>query len=273
MSNLHRTAILVWIAFFVSAGCTGGTHVDEVGESPPDETYRQLSPEVVLALADAREAEVLSLCLSESLHPIPDLASALLYELAAIRSAYGYDELVHTRPRTGWTGEIEIEFDPAASHEFSVGNYFFWNELNTELAPVRVIPLDYGRARLQFARLFNPCIAAEKYKKLPGIASATPVFDQADGPEIFIGINELFGYTYLFRYAYGECELGCANEEYFYFRFYEANPVLVGRWDPADGGAPAWWAEAVDEWIECSCFPQLLAAPDSSPDRVRTKTK
>jgi hypothetical protein len=273
MSILRRTAILVWIAFFVSAGCTGGTHVDEVSNSPQDGSARQRSPEVVLALADAREAEVLALCLSESLHPMPDLVNALLYKLAAIRSAYGYDALVRTRPRTAWTGEIEIEFDSATSHEFSLGNYFFWNDLNDELGPVRVIPLEFGRARLLFARLFNPCIASEMYAQLPGIVHAQPVFDPTDGPEIFVGISELYGYTYLFRYAHGDCERRCANEEFFYFRFYEANPVLVGRWNPADGGPPVWWAEVEEEWIMCSCFPQFLDAPDSGPGRTRTKSR
>jgi hypothetical protein len=266
-------AILVWIAFFTTSGCTGGTHVDEVGDSSPDGSSRQLSPEVAHALTDAREAQIVSLCLSESLRPIPDLVNAVLYELAAIRSAYGFDALVRTRARSAWTGEIEVEFDPAASHEFSLGSYVAWNDLNAELGAVGVFPLEFGRARLSFVRLMNPCMASRMYEEVPGIAHAAPVFDPTDGPEIFVGLSELYGYTYLFRYAYGNCGSRCSHEEFFYFRFYETGPVLVGRWNPRDGGRPAWWAEAEAEWIECSCFPQSLGGPDRDRRHGRKKSK
>jgi hypothetical protein len=59
----------------------------------------------------------------------------------------------------------------------------------------------------------------------------------------------------LFRYAYGDCEYGCRHQEYYYFRFNDAEPILVGRWNPADMSPPAWWGEAMDGWIECGCLP------------------
>jgi hypothetical protein len=260
MAVLSKAAILVWIAIFATAACTGGTHVEEVGDTPPDASPQQPDPEVRLAPADVEEAEILALCVAESLFPIPDVVNDILYQLAAIRSAYGNTELIRTRARSAWSGEIEIQFGPADSHEFEVGNYFHWNEINLELGPVSIVPLEFGRAKLQFARLFNPCAAADEYANLHGIETATPLTDPSDGPEIFIGFSEWDGYTYLFRYATDDCEHGCREEEFFYFRFNGTDPVLVGRWNPADDGPPAWWTDAMDERIECSCLPRTPEA-------------
>ena len=128
------------------------------------------------------------------------------------------------------------------SHEVSAGSYPFWNVLNSELGPVRVLPLEFGHVVLRFDGLFNPCLAAERYMELPGIDLASPVFDfDLDGPEIFIGFHAHFGYTYLFRYAWGECNYGCLNQEFYYFRFIDTRPLLVGRWDPARAEPPPWW--------------------------------
>ena len=109
--------------------------------------------------------------------------------------------------------------------------------------------------------------------ELPGIVSADPVFSTLDGPEIYVCLSELYGYTYLFRYAYDDCQRRCRKEEYFYFRFYENDPVLVGRWNPAETGPPAWWAEIENEWIACSCFPQILHYSSDTPRDRRVKQK
>jgi hypothetical protein len=252
------------------AGCTGGTYVEKSADSPQGEPPAQPRPQVDLTLADPFEAEILSLCLSESLLPVAETTDEILYDLAAIRSAYGYEALVRTRARTGWTGEIEIKLDEMAAHEVASGHYPFWRELNEDLGPVRILPLDFGHVVLHFGSAFNPCLAAEQYAELPGVIDAAPVFDtELDGPEIFIGFHVHFGYTYLFRYAWGNCDYGCQNEEYYYFRFHGDNPVLVGRWNPATGAPPAWWTEAEEEWIECSCPPRLPEPPDRR--RIRSK--
>lgn len=266
MTVTTRLAVPLWIAFFAAAGCTRGMRVETVDDAPPDEHRTSRLLDVNLELADPFEAEILSLCVSETLFPLAELSEEILYHLAAIRSAYGNTALVRTRARSAWTGEIEIEFDEAASHEFFVGNYYLWNELNVELGPVRVIPGEFGRARLQFEKLFNPCLASERYLELPGINAAAPVFDATDGPAIFIGFSAWYGYTYLFRYAYDDCEHGCRREEFFYFRFNDDEPVMVGKWDTGDAGPPAWWTEAADQWIDCSCA-ALASAPPSRSDR------
>lgn len=259
MPFVKYLAILVWIAIFATVGCAGGVRVDKI-ESPDDDS-RPPESNVDFSLVAPHEAEILALGVSETLFPLPELVEQFRYDLAAIRTAYGFSPIHSTHPRTGWTHAIEIQLDDTAAHEFVMGGYYQWNELNAELGPVGIVPLESERVVLEFAATFNPCLAAELYEELPGILSATPLFDTTDGPEIFIGFSEWHGYTYLFRYAYGECGYRCRNEEYYYFRFNDIGPVLLGRWDPSLAGAPAWWHEANDERIECSCQPPLPKMP------------
>lgn len=260
MSTTYKTAILVWIVFFVAGGCAGGT-----GGTGGNGGSVEDIPE--FTVDDIVEAEFLSLCLSESLLPLPDVADDVMTDLYAIRAAYGFGALTQTRARDHWTGEIDVHFNRNASHDFAAGGYFFWNELNMDLGPVSVVPLEFGRARLQFTRLFNPCVAARLYEELPGVAMASPVFDPSDGPDIFIGMSALDGYTYLFRHAKDGCQSGCRFVEYYYFRFFETGPVMIGRWNTADSSPPAWWDEAVDEWISCGCYPRFLESRRSLQKR------
>jgi hypothetical protein len=255
-------AILVWIAILATIGCAGGAHVEKI-DSPDDDSPTPES-NVDFSLVAPHEAEMLALCVSETLFPLSKLVEQFRYDLAAIRTAYGFSPVHSTHPRAGWTHAIEIQFDGTAAHEFTMGGYFQWNELNAELGPVGIVPLESERVALEFAATINPCTAAKLYEELPGILSATPLFDATDGPEIFIGFSVWHGYTYLFRYAYGDCEYRCRNEEYYYFRFNDIGPILVGRWDPALAGAPAWWHEAEDERIECSCQPPTPQIPKKS---------
>lgn len=259
-------AISVWIAIFAAAGCTGGAHVEKVSESPSD-TSGPARANVDLSLATTAEAELLALCVSETLFPLPDLVEEIHQDLAAIRSAYGFPPIHSTHPRARWTNAIEIQFAGTAGHEFAMGAYYQWNDLNAQLGPVSILPLESERAELEFTATINPCLAAKLYQELPGIVSATPLFDGADGPDIYIGFSTWSGYTYLFRYAYDGCENQCLNEEYYYFRFIDVEPVLVGRWDPALADAPAWWYDVEYELIECSCLPP---APPS-PKKIRGK--
>jgi hypothetical protein len=262
----------VWVIFFAFAGCTGGAYVEDVGESPNGETSPPRHSQVDLSLAEPWEADILSLCVSESLLPVEETSEQILAQLAAIRSSYGYEALIQTRARTAWTGEIELRFGEMASHEVASGSYPFWEGLNDELGGVRILPLEFGHVVLHFEQLFNPCLAAERYMELPGVRAATPVFDTVgDGPEIFIGFHVHFGYTYLFRYAWGDCPSGCISEEYFYFRFHGPKPLLVGRWNPANTPPPSWWTESADEWIECSCPPRLPDPPVRYKSRTRSK--
>jgi len=272
MPLLTKLTVPVWIVFFALAGCTGGAHVEDVSESPPVDESPPQNSRIDLSLADPWEADILSLCVSESLRPIEETSQEILEQLAAIRSAYGYDALVQTRARTAWTGEIELRFGDMASHEVSTGSYPFWQGLNEELGPVRILPLEFGHVVLHFEQPINPCLAAERYLELPGVRSAEPVFDTVgDGPEIFIGFHVHFGYTYLFRYAWGDCPSGCIYEEYFYFRFHGPNPLLVGRWNPETGPPPSWWTESEAEWIGCSCLPRFPDIPDRYKSRTRSK--
>jgi hypothetical protein len=252
-------AILAWIAIFATGGCAGGVHVEKT-DSPDDDSPPPES-NVDLSLVAPYEAEILALCASETLFPLSELVEEFRYDLAAIRTAYGFSPVHSTHPRSGWTHAIEIQFDGTAAHEFTLGGYYQWNELNAELGPVGIVPLESERAVLEFAANINPCVAAELYEELPGILSATPLFDTTDGPEILLGFSEWHGYTYLFRYAHGDCEYRCRNEEYYYFRFNDIGPFLVGRWDPALASAPAWWHEAEDERLECSCQPPTRQTP------------
>lgn len=260
MSTTYKTAILVWIVFFVAGGCAGGTGGTGGNGGSVEDT-----PD--FTVDDIVEAEFLSLCLSESLFPLPDVADDIMTDLYEIRAAYGFGALIQTRARDRWTGEIDIHFDPNASHDFAAGGYFFWDELNTELGPLRVVPLEFGRARIRFTRLFNPCIAARLYEEQLGIEMASPVFDPSDGPDVFVGMSDLHGYTYLFRHARDGCQSGCRYVEYYYFRFFDTGPVMIGRWNTADSSPPAWWDEAVDEWISCGCYPQFLESPRSLQKR------
>jgi hypothetical protein len=268
MRFFRGSAILLWIAFASLVACSHGPRVREVPGGPEPENAApppQTPPHdasIDYSLADPAEGEILSLCVSDALFPIPDLAAGFLNDLAAIRSAYGLGALVSTRAQSRWTGEIEIQFDPTATHDFAVGDYYPWQELNAELGLIGTIPLELGKARLQFARHFNPCLAAESYMRLPGIARATAVFRADDGPEIIVGLSEWHGYTYLFRYAWDRCETGCLHELYYYFRFIEGEPLLVGKWNPEETDPPAWWSDVESEWIDCSCL------PPPTPDQV-----
>jgi hypothetical protein len=271
MSIFHKTAILVWIAFFVVSGCTGGTHVDEVEDAAADDESGRIESTVGQAVEDAREAEILALCVAETLFPVPDQVNGILHQLQAIRSAYGHDAVHKTRARNWWTGVIEVQFTAAADHEFEMGAYYHWNELNNELGLVGIEPTGAGAAALHFARRFNPCLGAEKYMELPGIVEASPLFVETDGPDVYMGMSEWYGYTYLFRYARGDCEHGCRDVEYYFFRFNGAEPVLTGRWNPAKSDPPAWWSQVEAEWIECSCIPKTLETPQETPPRARKK--
>jgi hypothetical protein len=267
-----KSTIPLWIVFLLLAGCTGGAYVEDGRDSPPGGPVAQPPGQVDPTLADPFEADLLSLCISESLRPVAETSEQILYDLAAIRSAYGYEALVRTRARTAWTGEIELRLGEMAAREVALGHYPFWRELNRELGPVRVLTLEPGHVILHFGSVFNPCLAAERYAELPGVRTAEPVFDQQiDGPEIFVGFHVHFGYTYLFRDAWGDCMSGCRNEEYYYFRFNGPSPLLVGRWNPADGPPPAWWTEAENEWIACSCPPRLPELPARYRPRTREK--
>jgi hypothetical protein len=222
----------------------------------PYEEEAAAPPVLDYSLVTVEEAEDLAMCVSDAVHPEPELIDAIISDLTAIRTAYGFDALVRTRGGTRWTGEILVQFDRLAASEFANDAYHEWDALNAEFDLVLLAPARRGGAVLRFAGVFNPCLAADLYAELPGVVSAHALFDtEWDGPEIFVGYDDWAGYTYLFKFANGGCESGCRDVEFFYFRFSDANPVLVGRWKPKEMGPPAWLREAEREWIGCYCQP------------------
>jgi hypothetical protein len=196
------------------------------------------------------EAELIALCLSGGLVAPDGLYEQVRRDLAAIRSTFGdsYESVAKINFRTPWLpGCLVMAFDDTTEQRVLSGEYHAWDVLNKklELATLDTLFLRrYGFSVLYFEGRLHPYRLSELYGVLPGVRYAFPNHLAGDRPNVYAR-HDVYGSTYLFRKAWGDCPSGCIYSEYWYFRVDDNWPMFVGHWVPhEDPNVPEWWEEA-----------------------------
>jgi hypothetical protein len=222
------SAFLLWMFF----SCSKSTKNENSGLMPYSQT----------------EAKEIALCLSGELEAPENLSNRILWDLAVIRSTYGdeYEMIKGITFHPPWVeGCFIVAFDDTTYQKVATGEYHAWDELNAQYQVYRIDTAGfYGHALLYFEGNLHPGRLAELYSNLPGVNYAEPNGIDGDSPNLYARQTEN-GLTYLFRYAEGDCPVGCMHNEYWYFVFKWSRPVLVGHWVfDVKTPPPNWWNEA-----------------------------
>ena len=197
------------------------------------------------------EAELVALCLSGQLVAPAYLYQRVLDDLKAIRTEFGntFEAVRGIGFSPPWVVScILMSFDDTTGQQVFDEKYHAWDELNemyrvTRITRSPVMPGFGGSASLYFEGRLNPARLAELYEVLPGVRYAEPNFWYGDGPNVYVRQTD-FGFSYLFRYAYGDCPSGCIYNEYWYFVCEGGGPVFIGHWVFRSQPEPEWWQEA-----------------------------
>ena len=138
---------------------------------------------------------------------------------------------------------LSMAFDESAAQLIAAGEYDAWDQLNEYYHVTEIKIGGHGLVSLVFDGRLNPYRLAEQYRLLPGVLYAEPNFRDGDGPNVYARQTD-FGFSYLFRYAYGDCPAECIHNEYWYFVCEDDGPVFIGHWVVRHEPEPDWWQEA-----------------------------
>jgi hypothetical protein len=193
-----------------------------------------------------QEAELIALCLANELVAPEELYAQIKGDLAAIRSDFAEEVPMVTQItfRPPWEqSAIIVTFKQSTAAKIAAGEYTAWDELNQKYRLISFdIMAEFGLANLRFEGLLNPRCLCKRYRDLPGAEQAGPNFYMGDFSNIYARIAG-GGITYLFFHGAGDCPGGCTEEDYWYFRFDQGQPELVG--ERLEGQPePGWWKEA-----------------------------
>jgi hypothetical protein len=226
--------LLVWLLAML-LGCSKTSTEPE--EEPP-------------LVESSEEAQLVALCLSNSLRPPDTLSSRVQTELDSIRALFGSVHVVvdSVRFTPPWEPScILVEFDEETAELVLQGDYHAWDDLNEEygITEINERLLDSMElATLHFEGVLHPRHLAALYDSLPGVRYVHMNHRIGDWSCIYPRFAE-DKITYLFREGWGDCPSGCIYDRYTYFVFVEDQPSLVGVWTPSEvPGEPCWWAEA-----------------------------
>ena len=192
------------------------------------------------------EAELMALCLSGELTAPDSLYYRILNDLEAIRADFGdvFEPVHGIGFRPPWMASyLLVAFDESAAQLIVDGEYHAWDELNENHHVTEIKIGGHGLVSLVFDGRLNPHRLAEQYQVLPGALYAEPNFWIGDGPNVYARQTD-FGFSYLFRYARGDCPAGCIHNEYWYFVCEESGPTFIGHWVHRHQPEPEWWQEA-----------------------------
>ncbi len=232
-------AILLLVLVF---SCSKSTK-NENGGGDTEDSLIDFTPK------ENEEAELIALCLSGELVAPDSLYEQIVSDLAAIRTTFGdtfemVNQITFFPP---WMASyLVMAFYDSAAQLIEAGEYEAWNELNQKyhVTEIKTHYIKYGCVSLVFEGRLNPFRLEEYYVVLPGVWYAEPNFWNGDWPNVYSRQTDL-GFSYLFRYASGDCTVGCTHNEYWYFVCEDGDPVFIGYWAPKEEpDEPDWWEEA-----------------------------
>lgn len=193
------------------------------------------------------EAELISLCLSGELIAPHSLYERVLQDLTAIRAEFGntFEAVRGIGFSPPWmVSYLLMAFHDSAAQLIAAGEYHAWDELNERYHVTDIKIGGHGLVSLAFDGRLNPHRLAEQYRVLPGARYAEPNLWIGDGPNVYAGQTDI-GFSYLFRYAHGDCLAGCIYNEYWYFVCEQGRPRFIGHWVFRHEPEPDWWQEAM----------------------------
>ena len=206
--------------------------------------------------ADSLEADELALYLSGELRPPAALSSAILRELAAIRSAFAETtSYVGLRFRAQWeAGVVWINFDDSTAARVAADEYHAWDSLNAACGLARAVHVVSKTYRLGFADRLHPVRLAEMYRALPGVVQVRDSDMPGDWSNVFVVETDI-GRVYLFAHLWGDCPCGCTAGEYWTCGVVGDRPVFAGYvWGGHEGEPEPWpeppWPEPPRAWWE-----------------------
>jgi hypothetical protein len=233
--RIALVAILVLPLIFNCSKSTKSPSRNDDTETPVD-----FSPK------ENEEAELVALCLSEELVAPDSLYHRILNDLEAIRADFGdmFEAVNGIGFRPPWmVSYLSMAFDESAAQLIAAGEYDAWDQLNEYYHVTDIKIGGHGLVSLVFDGRLNPYRLAEQYRLLPGVLYAEPNFRDGDGSNVYARQIDL-GFSYLFRYARGDCPAGCTYNEYWYFVCEGGGPVFIGHWVFRSQPEPDWWQEA-----------------------------
>jgi len=239
MFKYCRVALVAILVFHLIVSCSKSTK--NPSRTDDTETPVDFSPK------ENEEAELVALCLSGELIAPDTLYDDVLHDLTAIRAEFG-DTLqavnaIEFRPPWWRVSYLLMAFDESAAQLIADGQYHAWDQLNEYYHVTEIKIGGHGCVWLVFDGRLNPYRLAEQYEVLPGVLYAEPNFRDGDGPNVYARQTDL-GFSYLFRYARGDCPVECTYNEYWYFVCEDDGPVFIGHWVFRHEPEPEWWQEA-----------------------------
>lgn len=159
-----------------------------------------------------------------------------------------------------YMGKIEVVFHDDSIDQIIIdGNYHAWDSLNAYYH-LDSMHTTAGRLGVTIMMYFHPRLdglyLASLYRTLPGVWYVSPSSLRLDGSHLFPWRDENGRISFLADLGWGDCELGCVQHRYYYFKqrkdihghyiFY-----LVGSFQIRNP-VPSWWDEispAVQHWL------------------------
>jgi len=232
---MKKLLCILSLFFLVNISCK--TSTDAINTDDDSE------PIFIYTKADSIEAIELAGWLCGWLLPTDSLISDVLYKLRLLRDTYG-DSIAaldtSKRLLLPWfSRRLEIEFDSSTAALVKNNNYSGWDSLDIRFQPDSIVFILNSPvlAFLRFKEYIHPRRLAEIYSELPGI--------------IYAGPNYRNAYPILWRYPWfpGWVDdkltfLVPGNLQYYYFKYLDNQPVLIGKYDLVNDTVPYWWDEA-----------------------------
>ena len=194
----------------------------------------------------SEEAQLIALSISGEIQPPQSLSHDIEAHLTQIRAQYGnIDAAINSLSyRPPWVpGRIIIGVDTTTNRMIKEGRYRAWDALNLKYQHSET-KIHSSFVVLSFDGILHSRHLATLYADLPGVQYAEPDGYVGDSPNIYPRSTPS-GFSYLFRYAWGDCPSGCIYSKYWYFIIMPTGPQLIGSWDPQDQPSqPSWWSDA-----------------------------
>jgi hypothetical protein len=240
------TTMIILNIFF--SGCLNDTSTkDKSGPDKNEKIIPETDEKDKYVIKENKEAELMALYLSGELTAPDNLYLKICNDLNEIRSTFNFSKrfkVITFFPP--WFPRIRIKFNESMINEIKNGNYSEWDELNNKYNVTEIetqLLTKYHYVILHFNYSYNPRVLSKLYEDLSGVIFANPssnggyhnIYPKKVGDDI----------SYLFFAGWGDCPSGCIYEEYWYFKFENNQPILVGNWNnEEDPEVPDWWNKA-----------------------------
>jgi hypothetical protein len=245
-----RTRIfLIILGVAVAISCT-----DRGTNTKSDDPLKWLKNQLSQTPRDNAEAEWVALWLSDALVAPESLYVQIRDDLARLRQTYR--DSIHELRWIEFTPHyyptaIDLSVTDSVFTAIRAGHYHQWDSLNQLYGVDSIYTDSIGTlgyfVHLEFKKRLNADSLTGYYARLPGVIDSSSLEFGGDWSNIYpwsVGDRR----TYLVRLGSMDCELGCMQERFWYFRTNDTTIEFAGTfyrdWIYELPVPPSWWEEA-----------------------------